>query len=132
MTQTKTGLPFYLLSLSNMLDLIRLTSVHSSSLLYFDIPNEYLKVIISSSALEKYENISYINPYGSVSSIISLMKSARYFHFAGKWVSRLSRVSKRGGGGPERRDSREGGGNLGEEKSYSLVFVKENGVFAVE
>ncbi len=36
MTQTKTGSPFYLLSLSNTLDLIRRTSVHSSSLLYFD------------------------------------------------------------------------------------------------
>ncbi len=29
MTQTKTGSPFYLLSLSNMLDLIHCTSVHS-------------------------------------------------------------------------------------------------------
>ncbi len=36
MTQTKTGSPFYLLSLSNMLDLIHRTSVHSGSLLYFD------------------------------------------------------------------------------------------------
>ncbi len=33
---TQTGSPFYLLSLSNMLDLIRHTNVHSSSLLYFD------------------------------------------------------------------------------------------------
>ncbi len=32
MTQTMTGSPFYLLSLSNMLDLIRCTSVHSISL----------------------------------------------------------------------------------------------------
>ncbi len=39
MTQTKTGSPFYILSLSNMLDLIRCTSVHSSSLLYFDAGN---------------------------------------------------------------------------------------------
>ncbi len=38
MTLTKTGSPFYLLSLSNMLDLIHRTSVHSSSLLYFDDP----------------------------------------------------------------------------------------------
>ncbi len=36
MAQIKTGSPFYLLSLSNMLDLIRRTSVHSISLLYFD------------------------------------------------------------------------------------------------
>ncbi len=28
MAQTKTGSPFYLLSLSNMLDLIRRTSIH--------------------------------------------------------------------------------------------------------
>ncbi len=42
MTQTKTGLPFYLLSFSNMLDLICRTSVHSSSLLYFDAPAEQI------------------------------------------------------------------------------------------
>ncbi len=36
MSRTKTGSPFYLLSLSNMLDLTPGTSVHSSSLLYFD------------------------------------------------------------------------------------------------
>ncbi len=36
MTQTKTGSLFYLFSLSNMLVLIRCTSIHSSSLLYFD------------------------------------------------------------------------------------------------
>ncbi len=39
MTQTKTGSPYYLLSLSNMLDLIHRTSIHSSSLLYFDAYN---------------------------------------------------------------------------------------------
>ncbi len=42
MNQTKTSSPFYLLSLSNMLDLIPGTSVHSSSLLYFDGTRTYL------------------------------------------------------------------------------------------
>ncbi len=39
MSQTKTGSLFYLLSLSNMLDLIPGSSVHYSSLLYFDNPS---------------------------------------------------------------------------------------------
>ncbi len=39
MTRTNTGSPIYLFSLSNMLDLIRRTSVHSSSLLYFNDPH---------------------------------------------------------------------------------------------
>ncbi len=60
MTQTKMGSPFYLLSLSNMLDLIRCNSVHSSSLLYFDgmpgMENNILSVAISLIRKQKERN----------------------------------------------------------------------------
>ncbi len=69
MTQTKTGSPFYLLSLSNMLDLIRRTSVHSSSLLYFDSfesrTNPALAVHLATLSRIRSEVKNDLNPFFS-------------------------------------------------------------------
>ncbi len=60
MTQTKTGSPSYLLSLSNMLDLIRYTSVHSSSLLTFNAYNILASEHAASRIFLKFSSVEVI------------------------------------------------------------------------
>ncbi len=65
---TKKGSLFYLFSLSNMLDLIRRTSVHSTSLLYFDVLQQSLSIVVHTCATISLEH--------AVTSLPSCISSA--------------------------------------------------------